>query len=360
MTRVLLLGATGAVGRSCLKTLVADRSVSVTAAGRDTGRLRTACEAAPGVQTAVADVQDVERIGELAAGVDVVVNCAGPSYRYSRSVAESSFAAGAAYVDAGVDEALLQDLRASAPQVPALVQAGIQPGLSGLALRIAADELGGTPQRLTAWCGGLQPLTGAAIAEYLASLTGNEAGGVSTVLRDGARERIHPTDCVQRLAPPRQFFSASATSHAHLDSETASVAAHLAVPNVEWLNVSDGSRTALAVQRMQAGEANTDDVLAASQLDLFGKDPYFTLVAEAERDCAQATFVLTAEDSYAVTGAVAAWAASIVTTMPAGVHPLWEIARPARLLTDLPPLVAGLTIRVDNGDSEDAVEEGAL
>ncbi|WP_051133135.1 saccharopine dehydrogenase NADP-binding domain-containing protein [Nocardia paucivorans] len=376
MTRILLLGATGAVGRACLSALSADPRSEIIVAGRAPGRVAELC-AGPATRpapepidlAALTDGHD-RRLAELVRTVDVVVNCAGPSHRYGIAVAEIALRGHSAYVDPGLDESQLHRLQRIAPaDGVALVQAGIQPGLSGVALRLAADRLGGRADALTAWCGGLQPLTRAAVHEYLAGLTAGN-GGVSTVRRAGMRVRVRPHEVAPAPAP---WFPHTAQPHVHLDTETEIVSEAVRARDVEWVNVTDGEHTVRAIRDLRsAGSAAppsdtaVDTVLAAAELDLFGREPYFTLLATARSAERAATFLLRTRDSYAVTGAVTAWAARTVTALPAGVHPLRSIPNPQALMAELSGLVPGTEARVIDGaadmttDHRDLVEEGVL
>ncbi|MEU7633169.1 saccharopine dehydrogenase NADP-binding domain-containing protein [Nocardia sp. NPDC049220] len=373
MTRVLLLGATGAVGRACFAALAADSRLAITVAGRDPRRLAEFCagtSARPASQqidlAALAAGHD-PGLTELVRTADVVVNCAGPSHRYSVALAEIALRGHSAYVDPGVDESQRQLLRRIAPpDGVALVQAGVQPGLSGLALRIVADRLGGRADALIAWCGGLQPLTRAAVHEYLDSITVG-SGGVSTVRRAGGRVRVRPDEMSPAPAP---WFPDTAQSHVHLDVETEVLADAVGAHDVEWVNITDGERTVRAIQDLQVSvsaappsDTAVDAVLAAAELDLFGREPYFTLLATARSSGKAATFLLRTRDSYAVTGAIAAWATRAVTTLPAGIHPLRSIPDPRALSDDLAGLAPGTEVRVIDGavtGHRDLVEEGVL
>ncbi|MGW4369315.1 saccharopine dehydrogenase NADP-binding domain-containing protein [Nocardia takedensis] len=348
-TRVLLLGATGAVGRACLDALAADPEVTITLAGRDPAAhraLRT-----PGVRVAeqrldlAALSTDGARLLDLAKRADVVVNCAGPSHRLSRSVAAVVMLCGAAYVDPGLNRATMERIRRHMPHdAVAVVQTGVQPGLSGLAVRGLAEFLGGA-DRVRAWCGGLQPLTAAAVAEYLAEA----ADGRSAVLRDHSPIRLRPSEVGD---PPRAIFPPTARGHAHLDDEIVAVAERFAIPDLEWFNVTDHPAIERALGRLdEDASAAVERIRAAAHLDLFGRDPYFTLFARADRGDEHAAYLLSARDSYAVTGTITAWAARTATTAPPGLHPLWSLPRAAELTARL-RLVPGLRITLEAGEPD--------
>ncbi|NEW55241.1 NAD(P)H-binding protein [Nocardia cyriacigeorgica] len=358
MTSVLLLGGTGAVGRGCLDALRRAADVTVTLAGRDEKRLGALADAS--MTVVGADLRAPEKIAALAAGFDVVVNCAGPSHRYSAAVAEAVAEAAVPYVDPGGDNALLGRLRELTPTAPIILQAGVQPGISGLAMCALAERLGNEVNAFTVWCGGLQPLTAAAIQEYLASLRGGT--GTATVLRGAQRARV-PSNAMPR--PPAPHFPESAVAHIHLDEETEAVAAALGVPEVSWANVSDGSHTTSAIGRLHAETVEqpvtTDRLeaaLTAARLDLFGRAPYFALIARAEGPGGVASLAFTCADSYAASGAVAAAAAMCAPATPVGVHPLWTLGA-TPLFASITGVAPGVRIEL-RADVESGVEQGAL
>jgi NAD(P)-dependent dehydrogenase (short-subunit alcohol dehydrogenase family) len=355
VTRALLLGSTGAVGRACLDVLARRGQVSVVIAGRDEARLRELGSAVRAdVEMARLDVTDEAAVGAAAGDCDVVINCAGPSHRLSARVAGAAIAAGVPYVDPGGDRALLDRLAAAAPAVPVVLQAGVQPGLSGLLLRVLAlhssDEIDG----VTAWCGGLQRLTPASVLEYVASLH-DPHSHPGAALRDGVIRRIGHDEC---KPAPAQHFPDSVAARPHLDAETIAAAAHLGIDDVVWLNVFDGAHTTRAMQLIAVNDGRTEravlgSVLAANKLDLFGRQPYFTIVVSA----GPRTVAFSCPDSYRITGALAAFAAHRVAGMPAGARPFWSIDEPRRALEFVTEAVP--EAQVSLGD-DSMIEEGAL
>jgi hypothetical protein len=356
MKSVLLLGGTGAVGASCLDVLARRGDVSLVIGGRDAARLR---EAASGIQADVQiaplDVADASAVTAAVAHCDVVINCAGPSHRFSALVAGAAIAAGVPYVDPGGDHALLDRLAAAGTSVPVVLQAGVQPGLSGLLLRMVALQRSQKIDCLTAWCGGLQRLTPASVLEYVASLQDSHSYP-GAVLRDGLIRRVSHDAC---KPAPAQYFPDSVAVRPHLDAETVSVAAYLGVADVWWMNVFDGVHIMRAMQVLAAddegprGRADLPDVLAAAKLDLFGRQPYFSIVCRV----GSTTVAFTCPDSYRVTGAVAAYAAQHIANMPPGIRPFWTVDEPQRALECVTETVPEAEVSVvDNS----MIEEGSL
>ncbi|CAM2852853.1 saccharopine dehydrogenase NADP-binding domain-containing protein [Mycobacterium intermedium] len=355
MTGVLLLGGTGAVGRGCFDVLTRLRGMSVVLAGRDEARLR---EVAPGADVARIDITDAAAVTAVATQCDVVVNCAGPSTTFSAQVAEAAVAAGVPYVDPGGDQALMDRLTATGAGVPVVLQAGVQPGLSGLLLRLLALRATGAIEDVTAWCGGLQELTPASVLEYLASLHDTQSHP-GAVLRDGVIRRATPDECEPA---PASCFPDSVTARPHLDAETVAVAAHLGIGNVCWMNVFDGAHSTRAMQRMAIDDERSPDleaVRSAAKLDLFGRQPYFAIVARAHDGVGSTTAAFSCPDSYRVTGAVAAFAATRAADLPAEVHPFWSIDEPPRALEFVTEAIPQATLSCCR-DSALPIEEGAL
>lgn len=352
--KALLFGATGAVGRSCLDVLLGAADASVVLAGRDEARLREVAAGARGdISIARLDAVDVASV----TGCDVVINCAGPSHRLSASVAGAAIAAGVPYVDPGGDQALLDRLTAARPAVPVLLQAGVQPGLSGLLLRELAREKADEVHSVTAWCGGLQQLTPASVLEYLASLQ-DRSSHPGAELCGG---RIRRADRAEREMPPAPYFPGSVTVHPHLDSETLSAAAFLGIEDVLWMNVFDGAHTTRAMQALVLDDHETSDadlsaVLAAAKLDMFGRRTYFAIVCVA----GIRTVAFTCPDSYRVTGATTAYAARLAAGMPAGVLPFWRVDEPRRVLDFVTGVVPGAAVTYADDAVPPLIEEGAL
>ena len=357
---MLLLGSTGAVGQSCLDVLTRRGDASLVIAGRDEARLR---EAASGihanVEIAPLDIADASAVSVAVGHCDVVINCAGPSQRFSADVASAAIAAGVPYVDPGGDHTLLHRLAAPGTRVPVVLQAGAQPGLSGLLLRVFALHRPDRIDSVTAWCGGLQQLTTASVLEYVASLysTNSHPGAV---LRDGVIRRGSHDEC--EPAPP-QYFPDPVMVRPHLDAETIAVAADLGIGSISWMNVFDGVHTTRAMQLLAVGgerprgQAELAPVLAAAKLDLFGRQPYFSIVARAHGSVGTTTVAFSCPDSYRITGALTAFAAQHVASMPAGAQPFWSIDEPQRALDFLTETVPEAELSLVD---DSMIEEGTL
>ena len=314
------------------------------------------------VEIARLDVADAAAVTAAVTHCDVVINCAGPSQRLSAQVAGAAIAAGVPYVDPGGDHALLDRLAAAGTGVPVVLQAGVQPGLSGLLLRVLALHRSDKIDCVTAWCGGLQHLTLASVLEYVASLhdTHSHPGAA---LRDGVIRRVSRDEC---KPAPAQYFPDSATVRPHLDAETVAVAAHLGIgrypvdERIRRCTHDAGDAAAGGRRRTAARPADLGDVLAAAKLDLFGRQPYFAIVGSAHGSLGSTTVAFTCPDSYRITGALAAFAAQHVAGMPAGAQPFWSIDEPRRVLEFLTEAVPEAEVSFVEDSALPMIEEGSL
>lgn len=148
MSKVVVLGGCGAVGRMAVTTLARHNAFDEVVIGDiDVPRaeaLRAGLGA--GVSVVRVDAADPASIREAIAGCDVVVNCTGPFYRFAATVLRTVIEERIDYVDVcdDVDATLAQldmDGEARAAGVRAVIGMGNSPGVTNLLGRFAADHL---------------------------------------------------------------------------------------------------------------------------------------------------------------------------------------------------------------------------
>ncbi|MDP9023214.1 MAG: saccharopine dehydrogenase NADP-binding domain-containing protein [Actinomycetota bacterium] len=117
MAQVGLLGASGYTGRLVAHALDR-RRVNLIAAARDAGRVQRAVGHLPAVtEVRAVDVTDRDSLGELLAGVDVVVSTVGPFVDLGPPALDAAIRAGVDYVDSTGEQPFLRwafDERATA------------------------------------------------------------------------------------------------------------------------------------------------------------------------------------------------------------------------------------------------------
>ena len=144
---VLLLGATGALGRRAAGELVRAREVGrVLAGGRDHAELHDLVAAFGGAEGKVEAAEITRDRAELFASADVVVSCAGPPGEAETRFVEAALEANVPYVslcdDAGSTRDALRLGETARPNGPTVVVGcGLRPGLTNLLFRLAADGM---------------------------------------------------------------------------------------------------------------------------------------------------------------------------------------------------------------------------
>ncbi|MFO8058192.1 MAG: saccharopine dehydrogenase NADP-binding domain-containing protein [bacterium] len=149
MTRLTVLGGSGAVGSVAVKTLarldyftdirICDLNVEKAA--------EVAADSDPDkVSVEKLDVLDREALESAFLDSDVVLNCVGPFYKFERPVLEAAINTGVKYVDICDDvdvtlEALDMSERAEKAGATAVIGMGSSPGATNLLARFAAENL---------------------------------------------------------------------------------------------------------------------------------------------------------------------------------------------------------------------------
>ncbi|GAA0334286.1 saccharopine dehydrogenase NADP-binding domain-containing protein [Actinoallomurus spadix] len=343
-----VLGASGAVGRAAVREL---RDLGHTVAllgGRRLDALREVAREEPAGAGEVVrvDVADPESLAAFAERCDVVLNCAGPTYRLKATVAAAALAAGAHCVDvAGDDPAAEALLSRGDPAVSGrtvVLSAGTLPGLSSILPRWLARGLDGATA-LTAYCGGLEPCSPTVAEDLMLSLTTGGAGGAAygeplAAWRAGRRQSraLRP---VEDAAAPG--FPCRAAVQPFLSAETERLAADLALDRVDWFNVHPGPQVRALLNRLPGSLAAGADrgdlaerMMLAARLDLAGRTPFyvmhFALEGSAGGEPVSRRLTVLTASSYRLTAAVGALAVDAVLRgdVPPGVHFACDVLNP--------------------------------
>lgn len=250
--------------------------------------------------------------GNPVEGADIFINTAGPGYQLVPILVHYAAQMGVAYVDPAGDPEILTIVQQRLADdntpvtAPIILGAGIQPGLSGILVRLLAQKAGPGGE-VDIFCGGAQPTTRAAVQEFAQSVT----AGFRWAGKQWTRGEIVPTTQTEEYrAQVASTFSATATAHAHCDHEVARAAEGTGVETVRWNNISDAPKTAVQIQKYVSGLASLDEVMTAAEYDNFGRRHYFRMqgtatTAEGDHWAAR----LDCTDSFLVTSSVTAQAA---------------------------------------------------
>jgi saccharopine dehydrogenase-like NADP-dependent oxidoreductase len=184
--KVLAVGGCGGMGRYAVKTLEAHNYCEniVVADVNGENAEKFADECGPSVSWAQADVSDEDSLKRAMADVDIVMNTAGPYYRYGVQVLKACIESGCDYIDINDDwEPTLEMLelheRAGAAEITAVIGMGASPGLTNLLGVKAISELDSAEEIYTCWdMDSAKPETigrepSAALVHAIHQLTGN-------------------------------------------------------------------------------------------------------------------------------------------------------------------------------------------
>lgn len=357
MTLIGVLGGSGTVGRVVVQRLAEWRTGRLRIGGRDQDRAAEACEAASGVPAEPfrVDLDDAAALREFCADCDIVINCAGPSYRVLDRVARAALADGAHYVDAAGDlvaiDALSAGRAAGLDRRAAVFSAGLMPGLSGLLPRLLAA--GGPLARLDVYVGGAAAIGPLSAVDALLT-RGPRFGAALAAWRDGG---IVPG----ALRPLRSVSLPGFRDRVHawpfLSTEMSRLAAELGVAELRnyTVYVTEAVPEALAqawADDEAALDAHVPAVVAAADTDLAATGPYYAMlfqaVPRAPAPGRPRRLLLETPDSYALSGVVAALTARELAegTIPPGAHLASDVLSPSRTLDALSddPLVTGVRL----------------
>jgi saccharopine dehydrogenase-like NADP-dependent oxidoreductase len=218
--KIIAVGGCGDMGRYAVATALRYAFTNqIIIADRDEERA-TAFAAACGPKASAAslDAEDEGALRRVLAGADVVLNTAGPFYRFGIKVLRAAIEAGCHYLDINDDweptlEMLEMDEQARRAGVTAVVGMGASPGVSNLLAAKAMRQLDRVDAVYTAWslegaraeqqqnaAGTTQPhAPSAAIVHFLHQITGS-----IRIRRDGAFVDTKPIEEV-RLEWPGVF-----------------------------------------------------------------------------------------------------------------------------------------------------------
>ncbi|GAA5040033.1 hypothetical protein HNP84_005192 [Thermocatellispora tengchongensis] len=356
-----VLGASGRVGQGAVAAL---RRMGFT--GLRLGARRIAALPPADGEAVRVDAADPESLAAFCRGCEIVLNCAGPSYRLKDTVAVAALEAGAHYVDVSGDDPALDGLRAkglAGTERSVLLSAGTLPGLSSLIpRRLAADV--GRPVSLTAYAGGMERCSPVVAVDMLLSLeSGTSFGEPLAAWREG-RARSRALRAQEKAEAP--YFPGTVALQPFLSTETARLARDLRLDEAEWFNVWPGPRVWDVLNELPAYTLDGADrsgiaerMIRAADLDLAGRRPYYLMVVILRGEKGTRTAVLRAPDSYRLTGTVGALAVEAVADgrTPPGAHFAAGALDPADLLERVraSETVDSLTVHDGEPDSEEGV-----
>lgn len=351
MSTVGVIGASGTVGAGVTRAL-ARAGICLRLGTRVPRRVHGLADeasrrGAPVVETQAVDLDDQGSLMLFLDGLDAVVSCAAPTSRWSHRTARSALAVGVPLIDPAGGDLLYglgkhDDLHGCRSAV--VVDAGMQPGLTGVMLRALLVRAPSVPSSVGLWHGGLGSLSDGSARDLL--LTGTSS------VRPHARRRAHrvvPFSDGTRQMPPGVPPKARVTPV--LSDEINRICSAHGVPDAVEYQVIEGEHVAEVASYYAASPVLPGDkdrlneavhrLQDAALVDCTCRSPSYTLHAWAGNDelvvSTNTPFVLTAEVTALATLAI------VEGRVDADLQPLDEIVNPAWVLSRLGAL-PGVTI----------------
>lgn len=295
------------------------------------------------------DLYNSKSLADFCAGCDVILNCAGPSYRIGDCVALAAVEAGASYVDTFGSDPLEQSLSENIGDVSGLfvISAGNFPGLSGVLPLWLFTQGFETVDSIHGFAGGREHCSvGAGSDVLLSSVAG--FGIPEVYWRNGSMTRYsEPFPQVAHLPG----FKGEVYVQRYLSSETVRLAKQLKLHEAHWHNVTVDKRVNdiiskccvhLTVDASDAAlEESVSELVTVASMVLSGRSPWYTMMIEAQGatqgEIIRKRVILRSSNSYQLSGVVAAATAqTILQQRPTdGVYWAFELLNPAVVIERL-------------------------
>jgi lysine 6-dehydrogenase len=180
MTKVVVIGGTGEMGRLVVRSLLeSGNGYEVVATGRrklgalaDYLQSTTSAHSRDRLSMVRLDLDDLRSLDELIAGARVLVNCSGPYYRLSERLLVAALKAGSHYVDIADEIEAIERLLSYHPLaekrgITAVVGMGWTPGLTNIAARAGVELLDQAHAVRIHWAGSAADSPGLAVVEHV-------------------------------------------------------------------------------------------------------------------------------------------------------------------------------------------------
>ena len=316
-------GATGSVGRLVVAELVRLGAGPLRLGGRRSEELRRIAAPLADAEQVSLELNDPESTARFCCGVDVVVNCAGPSYVILDRLALAAREAHASYVDVSGDEPVYERLQREAPTAfTAVLSAGLLPGLSGLVPRWMAQGLDGV-ESLTTYIGGLERSSPSSATDMILSMESDHGSSYGLPLAGWRAGRVVP----RLLRPIKEmeipFVPDLVSAYPFFSGESERLASSLRLEKHDFWNVFVGERLITAFSSLRGRDLSgaaldraVADMTEAARLDLLGREPYYALIfcmeGTKEGGSLSRTTAIRTSDAYRLIASVAALSACAV------------------------------------------------
>jgi len=315
MPTVVVLGATGAVGRLFVASMAATGLARLRLGVR-----HPASDAAHDLAAAGHDVRGVElweqsSLDALTEGCALLVNCLGPAYRTRGRIASAALSRHAAYLDPSGDDTVHARIGALVSGRPVkaamLTGAGSVPGAFGLLARWLATGMPAPVLSLSGYVVTDEPIHAGTATEFLLSLLDRPSS--AAVWRAGRRAGADGTTTVVRLP----YVAGALETHPYLTRETEAIAVDLRLRDAEFCHAFESGGAALAFLRSMPDRSRLGgtvrelarEMTATVNAGMARRTPLHMLAVEAGSDGQRRSAILRSRSSYQLTASMAVLAA---------------------------------------------------
>ena len=266
------------------------------------------------------NVYDEESLKNFCKGCDVVLNCAGPSYKIKDRVAKCAIKNGADYVDLFGADALENQIISKGydKEGTSIISAGNFPGLSGILLMWLAKEHFDSVDKMTIYSGGMEKSTKSACADVLLSSI-NNFGNPGCLYKNGEIIKNANPYSDKVFIPG---FKNEVYIQDFINIETIKCAEKLNVKEAQYLNiinnsaVKDGMGNACSKLILDNSEENLNAIISKVNdlinMSIAGNELWYSMVIEMEglvnNEKVTKRLILKSNNSYELSGITAACA----------------------------------------------------
>ncbi len=327
--KIGIVGGYGRVGEETARHLIANTGHDIVVAGRDPEKADKTARKLGGrrISGEAVDINDRDMLDAFCKGCDLVINCAGPSWRILDRIAAAALRQGVHYVDPGGYEPLVNALSGEQKQLEEkglvfIVAAGLLPGMSGLFPAYVVQSCFDRVDSLEVYYVGHDKWTFNSAYDIASSLDGSDAWEAA-YYENGETKKAGLFSMSKKTALPAPI--GTIRSYLMFTGELKKVVEANGVRRVHAYGTNSGRRMPMVMasiklfrqsrtheQRLRAANR----IVRAAEKDLREKDPCFMVhvVVEGEEKGRQKKLAATLsfQDTYKPTGVVAANTARFV------------------------------------------------
>lgn len=292
------------------------------------------------------DLYNSESLAHFCSECDIVLNCAGPSYRIGKRVALAATEANSYYVDVFGEDSLEQSLLVNKDDIDGLfvIAAGVFPGLSAVLPLWLFSQGFETVDSIHTYAGGREHCSFGAGADILLSSVA-DYGIPNAYWKNGSVTRFSEPSSNATYLPG---FKGKVYAQHFLSNETVRLAKQLKLHEAHWHSVNADKQVMDTISKCcsrlsinasdKVLEESVTELVTAASMALSGREPWYTMMIELQGtnqgETKRKRAILRSSNSYQLSGVVAAVTVqTILQQRPAdGVYRAFELLDPSEVI----------------------------